>query len=341
MNCTFTIRILSCLTLLWAPPAACAAPEVCKAVASDIEASLKSFDAQDPETRISIASAVQEHPAAGLDFGSKLDSGELGAFPLSLEERTQFDNAVVLIYRAGNLNGLVMLDAVRGTASCHSPLLFSTASGSPRPLKAPAPGDPFDLCQKRGVALGAAAGRAFYAQTANDGFETEELKIFTRKSAGFSEACTIGANYELAYEAAESFCKEPALCSAFAARAAKWAGEFRAASGAVNDAALARAAGSGMPQAAPGELPLLGAAQSKLAPQPFRFDGSGVWFAFKGDPRVDFVRIGPAAEGPAGIASWKAFTLIALYKGGQPAASFVIEKRRTAFKSLSMTGPEK
>jgi hypothetical protein len=341
MKCTFTTRVLSCLTLLWAPSAACAAPEVCKAVAIEIEASLKSFDAQDPETHISIASAVQEYPAAGLDFGSRLDSGELDGFPLSPEERAQFDNAVALIYRAGNLNGLVMLDAVRGTANCHSPLLFSTASGSLRPLKAPAPAGPFDLCQNGGVALGAAAGSVFYAQTGNDGFETDEVKILTRKNAGFSESCTISANYELAFEAAESFCKEPALCSAFAARAAKWAGEFRSANGAVNDAALARAAGSGVQQAAPGELPLLGAAQSKLVPQPFRFDGPGVWFAFKGDPRVDFVRIGPAAEGPAGIASWKALTLIALYKGGQPAGSFVIEKRRTAFKSLSMSGPEK
>ncbi len=293
MNCTFTIRILSCLTLLWAPPAARAAPEICKAAAGEIEASLRSFDAQDPETRISIASAAQEYQAAGLDFGSKLDGGELDGFPLSPEERAQFDKAVALIYRAGNLNGLLMLDAVRGTANCHSPLMFSTASGLLRPLKIPTPGDPFELCQNGGVALGAADGSLFYAQTENDGLETDKLRIFARKGSGFSEACTVSASYEIAYEAAESFCREPALCTAFTARAAKWAGEFRAANGAVNDPALTRAHAGEVQQATPGELPLLGAAQSKLVPQPFRFDGSEAWFALKGDPRADFVRIGP------------------------------------------------
>jgi hypothetical protein len=86
---------------------------------------------------------------------------------------------------------------------------------------------------------------------------------------------------------------------------------------------------------------LFGAAQSSLVPQAFRFGASEAWFAVKGDPRVDFVRIGPAAEGPAAMANWKAFTLVAFYKAGEPLASFVIEKRRAAFKSLSIADPEK
>ena len=219
---------------------------------------------------------------------------------MSQEERGQFANAVAMIYRAGDLNGFVMLDAVRGTANCHSPLLFSTASGSPQPLKVPAPSDPFDLCLYGGVALGDAGGAPFYAQTENDNLETDELKIFARKDAALSQACTISASYEIAYEAAESFCKEPALCSAFAARAAKWAAEFATAGGSIGDPALVRAAEGQAPRAGDGALPLFGAAQSRLVPQAFRFGASEAWFAVKGDPRADFVRIGPAAEGPDG-----------------------------------------
>jgi hypothetical protein len=335
------IRILSCLMVLLTPLAARAAPEACKAAATSIDDALRSFDPQDSEARISIASAVQEHPAASLDFGTKLDAGELEGFPLSQEERGQFGSGVAMIYRAGDLNGFVMLDAVRGTANCHSPLLFSTASGSPQPLKVPAPSDPFDLCLYGGVALGEAGGAPFYAQTENDNLETDELKIFARKDAALSQACTISASYEIAYEAAESFCKEPALCSAFAAKAAKWAREFATAGGSMGDPALVRAAEGHAPRAGDGTLPLFGAAQSKLVPQAFRFGPSEAWFAVKGDPRVDFVRIGLAAEGPASMANWKAFTLVAIYKAGEPLASFVIEKRRAAFKSLSVKDPEK
>jgi hypothetical protein len=323
------------------PFAARAAPEACKAAAASIEDALRSFDPQDPETRISIARAVQQHPAASLDFGTKLDAGELDGFPLSQEERGQFGNAVAMIYRAGDLNGFVMLDAVRGTADCHSPLLFSTASGSLQPLKVPVLSDPFDLCLYGGVALGDAEGAPFYAQTENDNLETDELKIFARKDdAALSHACTISASYEIAYEAAESFCKEPALCSAFAARAAKWAAEFATAGGSIGDPALVRAAEGASP-AGDGALPLFGAAQSRLVPQAFRFGASEAWFAVKGDPRVDFVRIGPASEGPTAMANWKAFTLAAFYKAGEPLASFVIEKRRAAFKSLSIKDAEK
>ncbi len=338
---TRMIRILTCLMLLLAPLAARAAPAFCRAAAAGIEDALRGFEPEDSETRISIAAAVQERQAFSLDSGTKLDNGELDGFPLSKDERAQFDNAVASIYRAGNLNGLVMLDAVRGTANCHSPLLFSTASGSLQPLKVPPPGDPFELCLYGGVALGEAEGVPFYAQTENDGLETDELKIFARKGGVLAEACTIGASYGMAYEAAERFCKEPALCTAFAARAAKWAAEFATGGGSVGDPALVRAGEGQAPRTADGALPLFGAAQGRLVRQAFRFGASEAWFALKGDPGADFVRIGPAAEGPAAVANWKAFTLAVLYKGGEPAASFVIEKRRAAFKSLSVKEPEK
>ena len=135
--------------------------------------------------------------------------------------------------------------------------------------------------------------------------------------------------------------QEPALCSAFAPRAAKWGREFATAGGSIGDPAMVRAAEGQAPRAGDGALPLFGAAHSRLVPQAFRFGASDAWFAVKGDPRADFVRIGPAAEGPTAMANWKAFTLAAFYKGGEPLASFVIEKRRAAFKSLSIKDPEK
>jgi hypothetical protein len=41
------------------------------------------------------------------------------------------------------------------------------------------------------------------------------------------------------------------------------------------------------------------------------------------------------------MANWKALTLATFYKAGEPMASFVIEKRRAAFKSLSVKAREK
>jgi hypothetical protein len=83
-------------------------------------------------------------------------------------------------------------------------------------------------------------------------------------------------------------------------------------------------------------LPLFGADESTLVPEPFRFDSAETWFALKDDPRADFLRLGPAHDGPRTMANWDAFTLAALYKGGQPVASFVVEKRRGAFQDLGL-----
>lgn len=186
------------------------------------------------------------------------------------------------------------------------------------------------------MALGAAAGSAFYAQTYDDYIETDELKIFPLKEGRLSEACTIKSQYGIVYETAEGFCKVHTLCSDYGAKAAKWAADFRTKSGHIDDLALTPATEGQAPQGVADQLPFFGNEESKLVPQPFRFGSTATWFAVKGEPRADYVRIGAAAQGPAMMANWDFFTLIALYKNGQPAGSLVVERRRGAFQSLSI-----
>ena len=276
------------------------------------------------------------------DFGSALDDPTLAKFPLSREERSRFDGAIRLIHRAGGAKGLVLLDAVQGTAHCHSPFVFTMDAGSPRPLNTPKPGDPFELCLHGGVALGAASvgsgdASIFYAQTTNDSLEVDELKVFPFREGALTESCSISANYEFVYETAERVCDAPDVCAAFSARAAEWAKAFHATEGAMSDPSLAPLA-EDAPLPEPGDFPALGVKNSKLLSQPLRFSDPDRWFAVKGDPRVDVLRVG-LAEGPANVANWSAYTLAALYKSGQPVASFVVEKRRSAFKSLSVRDP--
>src|SRR5258706_2088320 len=186
-----------------------------------------------------------------------------------------------------------MLDSVRGTAHCHSPLLFTTTSGSPKPLKLPEPSDPFELCLYGGVALGAANGAPFYAQTEDDFAETDAVTIFPLREGELFQACTLSANYEIVYEMAELFCKEPGICSRYEAKAAKWAADFNGGKGRMSDPSLTQAAEQQVLDAAP-ELPMFGTAQSKLLPQPFRFGGPEAWFAVKDDPSADLLHIGIA-----------------------------------------------
>jgi hypothetical protein len=334
------LRFIFSLMCVCASFPAGADPDVCGAAAKEIEASLRAFKPRDPEMRISIANAVQERPAAGLDFGSKLHGKEfLTSFPMTPEDRAAFDDAIRYRYRAGSPKGFIMLDSVRGTAHCHSPLLFTTTSGSPKPLKLPEPSDPFELCLYGGVALGAANGAPFYAQTEDDFAETDAVTIFPLREGELFQACTLSANYEIVYEMAELFCKEPGICSRYEAKAAKWAADFNGGKGRMSDPSLTQAAEQQVLDAAP-ELPMFGTAQSKLLPQPFRFGGPEAWFAVKDDPSADLLHIG-IAGGPETMANWKAYTLFVFYKGAEPVASFAVEKKRGAFRFLAVKSAEK
>jgi hypothetical protein len=84
------------------------------------------------------------------------------------------------------------------------------------------------------------------------------------------------------------------------------------------------------------ELPLFEGQETKLVPEPFRFDVSAAWYDIKGEAGADLVRIGPAHAGPSSAAAWDAYTLAALYKDGAPVASFVVEKQRGAFQQVQL-----
>jgi hypothetical protein len=331
------LRIAAVLIALMASQAAQAAEPACGAAAGEVDRSLRAYappkEARYPAQRISIRNAVLQHPAAGLDFGARIDAAELAAFPLTKADRAAFGNALIYVYRAGGDKGLVMLDAVAGTAQCHNPFLFSRRSGAWTQVKAP-DAEPFSLCASGGVALGFVAGQAFYAQTNDDFLESDEVTIFPFAKDALSEACVIAAHYQILFETAERFCKEPGLCQDFAEKAASWAERLRSFGG-VEAPELAPAKPLDMKDEWD-EFPLFGASESALVPEPFRFDGAETWFALKDDLRADFLRLGPAHDGPRNMANWDSFTLAALYKGGQPVASLVVEKRRGAFQDLGL-----
>lgn len=93
--------------------------------------------------------------------------------------------------------------------------------------------------------------------------------------------------------------------------------------------------GGWRPQPESAELPLLGGNTEHLSPHPLRFPESAAWFAVTSELQIDFVRTG-GAEGPAAMADGLVYTLVALYKGGRPVASFIVESRRNALISLSV-----
>ncbi len=326
--------------------AAQAAPDFCHAAASGIEASLRSFRPGAGKGELfrslSIRNAVSKKPAAGLDYGGAVDVAGLKKFPLTDNDRALFKDSVDRIFRAGGKTGLVMLDAETGTAHCHTPFLFTLAAGEPKALPIPDPADPYDLCAHSGVALGAVGATPFFAQSADDFLDVDRLSLFTVAGETLAKACTIEAHYALGDETMEKNCAQPELCAAYAGRAAQWAQKFVETKGRVADPALATAKPEATPEDDPALFPTIGggAGASRLVPEPFRFDGEEIWFALPGDPRVDVLRIGAANQGPANMAPWDTFTLVALYKAGQPVASFVVQRRRAAFQSLSVRTAE-
>lgn len=334
-------RLPVCLIAFLTPlPAAHAATGVCHAAARSIKASLRAFrpSARTHESyeRISIRNAVKKRRAAGLDYGAPLSYKQMLKFPLTDNDRALFQQSEGRFFHVGGKKGLVMLDAIAGTAHCHTPFPFNLASGAPVSLTTPTPDDPYDLCSYGGVALGYADHTAFYAQSYDDFIDNDWLQIYTIADGALAKTCTITAHYAIPYKTVEKNCPQPSLCTAFSARAAKWAKQYRESKNQILDPDLTPAQPGPESADDPAAFPTFGAAQTSLAPEPFRFDGSDHWFALKGDGAADLLRIGAAYQGPANMANWQSFTLAVLYKGGQPVASFVVERQRGAFRSLDV-----
>jgi hypothetical protein len=307
-----------------------AAPDLCHSAANRLENSLRAFRPSGEAP--SIRNAVEKRPAAGLDYGSELDDETLRTFPLSDNDRDLFRNSVRRIFRAGGATGLAMLDAESGSAHCHTPFLFILAGPEPKPIAIPAVGDPFDLCAHGGVLLGALGGTPFYAQS-DDHLDTDSLKLFTLSGGALTKACVIAARYSVSNRVVEKACAQPGFCAAFAGRAALWAQQFHDGRKRIADTVLTPSEPGALSEDDHAVFPTLGAGRSHIVPEPFRFDGKEVWFALNGEA-ADAVRIGAAAQGPANMADWERFTLVALYKAGHPVASFVIERRRGALRSI-------
>ena len=328
---------LCLLALLPSLAAARAEPDLCRVTANGVEASLRAFrPGAKAGQRISIRNALARKSAAGIDYGSAMDDATLRKFPITGNDRAFLRESAARIFRSGGKNGLVLIDAETGAAHCHSSFLFGLATDTPMALTLPPPDDPNELCGHGGVALGAAAGTPFFAQTYDDNFETDWLKIFKPAGDAMAKACVIDAKYAIADEVVEKYCTQPDLCAAFSGRVTQWARGLAQARGTSVDPALAPVAAGAVPVDDPAAFPVFGAGPNKLAPEPFRFDGGESWFALKGDNRADVLRIGAAAEGPASRTTGASFILATLYKASQPVASFVVQRRRGAFQSLAI-----
>ncbi len=318
-----------------------AAPDLCQSVARGVEASLRAFSPSGKGATLSIRNAVKKRPAAGLDLGADIDDEALRKFPMDVNDRALFQQSVRRIFRAGGATGLAMLDAEAGAAPCHAPFLFSLAGREPKPVARPAADDQSDLCAHGGVMLGAVGGAPFYVQSYDDQLDVDRLQVFTLAGGKLTRACVIESHYSISNQVVEKACGKPDLCAVFAGRITQWAQKFHDGKGKIADIALTPS----HPRALPGEddpaaFPTLDAGPSRIVPQAFRYDGKEAWFALRGEA-ADAVRVGAAARGSADTADWDSFTLVALYKAGQPVASFVVERKRRALLSLSVrTAPQ-
>jgi hypothetical protein len=327
-------RILTgCLVVFFIAGVAEASPVVCYSVARKISAKLRVLSAKPREPGspgLSIR-ATSDESAAKLDFGTPATAKELAEFPFSDAQRALLRDASVRVARAGGDRGLVLFDAVSGPDHCHTPYLFSLASGEKRLIAAPKPDAPDARCGRKAMALADADGDAYFLETDNGDGEIEHFRITPQRLDGLDMTCAIAVRYKMAFVAAESFCAKPELCR-LGPKAEVWARAWRTGSAELRDPAFSPAA---PPPNLGDALPLFGGA-SKLAPQALVFGAEQNFFAIHGEPEADLMRVGAAKDDPAAAAEGSGATLVALYKAGQPVAGFVVERRRSAFDTLSL-----
>lgn len=325
--------LASCFALLIMTATADASPVMCATIARKISEKLRITKAlQSGGPGLSIRAAFAGSPAK-MDSGTPASVETLAEFPLTDANRSELRNSVVRIARAGGDKGLVLIDGVSGTARCHSPHLFSLASGQKKALEVPAPNDPFDRCGHSALALTDVDGDAYFVEMDDGVDETENFRITPQQSDMLGMTCSITVRYQMDFAPAESFCAKPELCG-LGAKAALWARAWRTGGSELRDPAFSPALA---PKLATGEqtLPLFGGV-SKIAPQALGYDVEQNFFTISGEPEADLLRIGAARPGPANMADWQTFTLVGLYKSDHPVASFVIVRRRSAFASVTV-----
>jgi len=308
-----------------------ASPAMCAAIARKVSEKLRLLSAKGPQPSgpgLSIAAAFAGSPVK-MDIGTPATPEALAEFPLSEADRKEFRNSVVRIARAGGDRGLVMIDAVSGTAHCHNPRLFSLASGEKRAVEAPAPNDPMDRCGHNAVALTEVEGEAYFVEMDTGAEETENFRITPQQLDAMGMICSITFRYKMDYAPAESFCAKPDLCG-LGAKAAVWAQAWRTGGAQLRDPAFTPMPA---PKFAGGDrsFPLFG---GKLAPETPDYDAEENFFAISGEPEADLLRIGAAK--PTNATDWQGVTLVGLYKAEKPVASFVIQRRRSAFSSVTV-----
>lgn len=327
--------LASCFAFLIATSVADASPIMCATIARKVSEKLRLLSAKAPQPDgpgLSIRAAFAGSPAK-MDSGTPATAEMLAEFPLSDADRKQLSNSTVRIARAGGDSGLVLIDGVSGTDQCHTPHLFSLASGQKHALEVPAPNDPSDRCGHAVMALTEFEGSAYFVEMDDGADETENFRITGQNNDMLGMTCSITIRYKMDYAPAESFCAKPNLC-ALGPKAAVWARAWRTGGAELRDPAFSPAP---IPKFANGDraLPLFGGV-SKLAPQPFAYEAQENFFTISGEPDADLLRIGAAKPGPANMADWQTFTLAGLYKADSAVASFVIRRHRAGFESVTI-----
>jgi hypothetical protein len=327
--------LTSCFALLITTAVTDASPIMCATIARKVSEKLRLLSAKAPQPDgpgLSIRTAFAGSPAK-MDSGAPASAETLAEFPLTDADRKQLQNSVVRIARAGGDRGLVLIDGVSGTAHCHTPYLFSLASGAKKALEAPAPNDPFDRCGHSALALTDVDGDAYFVEMDDGVGETENFRITPHNMGMLGMLCSITVRYAMDFAPAESFCAKPELCQ-LGAKAAVWARAWRTGGAELRDPAFSPAAAPKL-DGADRSLPLFGGV-SKIAPLAPSYDAEENYFTISGEPDADLLRVGAAKPGPANMADWETFTLVGLYKSGRPVASFVVVRRRAAFASVTV-----
>ncbi len=330
--------LASCFAFLIATAVADASPIMCATIARKVSEKLRLLSAKAPSAgrpRPFDSRRLRRFPRKN-GFRDARDAPKCSLnFRSSEADRKQLSNSVVRIARAGGDKGLVLIDGVSGTAQCHTPHLFSLASGQKHALEVPAPNDPFDRCGHAVMALTECRREAPISSKWTTASTRPRISGSPRSNNDMlGMTCSITIRYKMDFVPAESFCAKPDLCALGAKGRHLGAGVAHRRRRTARPRLQPRADAE-IRRRAIGPFPCLAAfRRSRRKPlatmlrrisSPFRENRRPICFA-SARPR----------PGPANMADWQTFTLVGLYKSDRPVASFVIVRRRSAFASVTV-----